>query len=154
MSHARADLHAAGILEEPDSPKLSKTFARLDVSVARFLLGKPGKLASLRAAAEQFASDLRKDFPDAELTVFQKRFPKAGDAEATGHEREATGHDRAATGPTAGKLTLVEHDSRGNVVGPLSLLRRHGFDLGSYAVAAAAEEEEKGDKGQRSTEIK
>ena len=71
MSCARADLIAAGILEEPDSTKLSKTFARLDVSVARFLLGKPGKLASLRAAAEQFASDIRKDFPDAKLEVFE-----------------------------------------------------------------------------------
>jgi hypothetical protein len=133
MSCARGDLVAAGISEEPDSTKLSKTFARLDVSVARLLLGKPGKLPSLRAAAEQFAKDLRKDFPDAKLEVFEKRFKKAGDAEATGHEREATGQEREATVPKAGMLTLIEQDSHGNVVDPLSLLRRHGFDLGSHA---------------------
>ncbi len=41
--------------------------------------------------------------------------------------------------PKAGMLTLVEHDSHGNVVDPLSLLRRHGFDLGSYAAATGDE---------------
>jgi hypothetical protein len=139
MSYARADLIVAGIHEEPDSTKLSKSFARLDVSVARFLLGKPGKLASLRAAAEQFASDLRKDFPDAQLEVFEKRFQKAGHVEGQGHECKATGREREGPHPKAGMLTLVEQDSHGNVVDPLGLLRRHGFDLGSYAAAAGVE---------------
>jgi hypothetical protein len=138
MGHARADLAAAGIHEEPDSTKLSKTFARLDVSVARFLLGKPGKLDSLRAAAVQFASDLRKDFPEADLAVFEKRFQKADDTENKLEQSQPVPTNQEIRA-TAGKLTLVEQDSRGNVVDPLGLLRRHGFDLGSFAAAADTE---------------
>jgi hypothetical protein len=130
MSEARADLSAAGIMDPPDSTKLSKTFARLDVSVARFLLGKPGKLDSLQAATSQFISDLRKDFPNADLTVFEKRSQMAPLLSQPGPSNDAVK-------ATAGKLTLVEQDSRGIVVDPLTLLRRSGFDMGSYAAAAA-----------------
>jgi hypothetical protein len=142
LAASRDKLAAAGILAAPDSTKLSKTFARLDVSVARLVLQKGGKLPTLAAIAQQFVADLQGMFPDAKLDVLGDLVPAEAPVAATKplEQGKAEAKVKAEAKAMAGKLTIVEQNVRGEAVDPLSVLRRHGFDLGMFVAAAGSDE--------------
>jgi hypothetical protein len=140
LTTARADLKTAGILDDWDSTKLCKIFARLDISMARFVLDKQGPakqtLQSVADIGRQFVKDLRMYYPLRNLDVFVARYPEAVVGEASGSV--AIDASKLKADAAAGKLTLVALDVLGTVTDPLALLREKGFDIGSHTAEARA----------------
>jgi hypothetical protein len=137
LSSARVGLKTAEILDELDSTKLCKIFARLDISVARLVLEKPGvarqSLKTVEDIGRQFVEDLRASYPDKDLSIFVARYPVL----AAGVAGSATVASKQQADAAAGKLSLYALDEHGTVTDPLALLRSKGFDIGSHTADAA-----------------
>ena len=110
---------------------LTATFAKFDISMARFVLSKqaPSKTVhlSVKAVWGQFFADLMPSYPEAILTEYNKIW----------HEEPV---QSAITLAVGGGIALYSVDSAGKVVDALALLREKGIDVGSVVAAGFSDD--------------
>ena len=129
---ARKMLPLVGITDDTEtSNKLVAALVKLDVAMARFLLGKLAetkvKLNNLRDVGCLFVQALQEAYPDAEKK------------EEWGLSPEMLGLRAATDVPSGPALPLYNLDAEGRVDDPLAILRSKGFDIGTVVVATAGD---------------
>ena len=132
LAAARTRLRSAGVQDAWDSTKLCKLFARLDVSMARFMLDKQSnskiKNKTLDDVLAIFTKDVKAAYPDIATGLFDDLVQLA-----------PISSTQAAPQAAAGKLMLYETSAEGKLVDPLARLRSRGFDVGGHVALARQE---------------
>lgn len=135
LTSARVDLKTVGIQDEWDSTKLCKIFARLDISIARWILDKQGaakeKLPTAADIGRQYVKDLKMYYPHHDVSCIEARYPEVPADAAVVPTPTGPGAKAAA-----GKMTLYTVDEQGTATDPMAMLRSKGFDIGSHTAAA------------------
>lgn len=139
LAASRARLAQAGVHQPWDSTRLCKCFARLDVSMARFLLGKQDRMRnkhdSVASVMKVFVLDLKATFADSDVAPFADLLPGADAGVASVADAGQSERPKTA-GPSEAKLVLYETTTAGVLVDPLARLRAKGMDIGRVVTKA------------------
>jgi hypothetical protein len=105
-------------------------FVKLDIGMARFVLGKQGSSKqvhnSVASVGQQFVQELKVAFPSKDFSLYEGMFPANPALVAFG------------AGPltAGGGISLYTVDEKGHAVNALARIREVGIDIGSFVAAS------------------